>query len=52
MICRRLLLKLQSDDLIILPPQKWIPDNPFLNRRPPDILEVCKSLVECNLKDM
>lgn len=52
MICRGLLLKLQSDDLIILPPQKWIPNNPFLNRRPPEILEVCKSPVECNLKDM
>jgi len=52
MICRGLLLKLQSDNLITLPPQKWIPNNPFLSRKPPEILDICKSFVNCNLEDM
>ena len=52
MICRGLLLKLESDSLIKQPPRKFIPNNPFLNRKPPEVLKVDQSPVECNLGDI
>ena len=52
MVCRGLLLKLQSDALITLPPQKWIPNNPFLNRKPPELVKVDKSPIVCGIKDI
>lgn len=52
MICRGLFLKLESDGLIKLPPRKFIPNNPFLNRKPPEVLRVDQSPVEGNLEDI
>lgn len=52
MICRGMLLKLQSDGLIILPPRKFTPNNPFLNRKPPEVIKVDQSCIECNLEDI
>ena len=52
MICRGLLLKLQSDALITLPPQKRIPNNPFLNRKPPELVKVDKSPIVCDIEDI
>jgi len=40
MVCRGLLLKLQLDALITLPARKFIPNNPFLNRKPPEVIKV------------
>lgn len=52
MVCRGLLLKLESEGLIKLPPRKFIPNNPFLNRRPPEILKVDQSPLKCSLEDI
>jgi len=52
MVCRGLLLKLQLDALITLPARKFIPNNPFLNRKPPEVIKVDQSPVECNLKEI
>jgi len=52
MVCRGLLLKLQSDDLITLPPRKRIPNNPFLNRKPPELVKVAKSPIVCGIEDI
>lgn len=52
MVCRGLLLKLQLDALVTLPARKFIPNNPFLNRKPPEVIKVDESPVECNLKEI
>jgi len=52
MVCRGLLLKLQLEALITLPARKFIPNNPFLNRKPPEVIKVDESLIECNLKEI
>jgi len=52
MVCRGLLLKLQKEGLITLPPRKRVPNNPFLNRRPPEAVKIDQSPIECNLKDV
>lgn len=52
MICRGLLLKLERDGLITLPPRKTTPNNPFLNRKPPIPVKVDQTPIEGNLKDM
>ena len=40
MIARGLLLRLESDGFVALPPRKRTPNNPFLNRKPPEPIEV------------
>lgn len=52
MVCRGLLLKLEAEGLITLPPRKQIPNNPFLNRKPPEVVRVDQSPIECNLEDI
>lgn len=52
MICRGLLLRLESDGHIALPPRKRTINNPFLNRRPPQPLEVDQIPIVCNIEDI
>ena len=52
MVCRGLLLKLQRDNLITLPPRKRIPHNPFLERKPPKLVKVDQSPMVCGIKDI
>lgn len=52
MVCRGLLLKLERDGLITLPARKQNPNNPFLNRKPPEVVKIDQSPVECNLEDI
>jgi len=52
MICRGLLLKLERDGLIRLPPRRRVTNNPFLNRKLPEPIKVDQTPIECNLKDM
>lgn len=52
MICRGLMLKLQSDGFITLPPQKRKTKNPFLKRKPPEIIEIDQSHIECRVGDL
>jgi len=52
MICRGLLLKLESVGLITLPPRKRIPNNPFLNRKPPGLIKVDQTPIICDIEDI
>lgn len=49
MVCRGLLKQLETEGLVVLPPRKQNPPNPFLNRRKPDIIEVDQSGLSGNL---
>jgi hypothetical protein len=50
MVCRGLLLKLHRGGLITLPPKKSNPPNPFLNRKPPALVEVDSTPIEAEIK--
>ena len=52
MVCRGLLLKLDSLDLITLPPRKRITNNPFINRKPPELVEVDQTPILCKIEDI
>lgn len=52
MVCRGLLLKLESVGLITLPPRKRITNNPFLNRKLPEVVNVDQTPIVCNLEDI
>ncbi|GFP39437.1 Druantia anti-phage system protein DruA [Candidatus Hakubella thermalkaliphila] len=52
MICRGLLLRLQRDGLIALPPCKRIINNPLLNRQPPELIKVDQSPIIGNIEEV
>lgn len=52
MICRGLLLRLEREGLITLPPRKQLTNNPFRNRKPPEFVKADQTPIACNLKDM
>jgi len=52
MICRGLLLKLESVGLITLPPRKRITNNPFLTRKPPELVKVDQTPIVCKIADI
>jgi hypothetical protein len=52
MVCRSLLLLLQSQGLIQLPPPKCKLPNPLANRRKPAKIEVDKSPMQCPIDDL
>jgi hypothetical protein len=52
MICRGLLLHLERQGYIKLPPRKYTPQNPFLTRKKPDPIDVNNSLLKTNLNDI
>jgi hypothetical protein len=52
MICRGLLLHLERQGYINLPPIKSIPPSPLLSRKKPEPVDVDKSLLGCNLSDI
>jgi len=52
MVCRSLLLLLQSQGLIQLPPPKCKLPNPLANRRKPAKIEVDKSPIQCPIDEL
>jgi len=52
MVCRGLLLKLARGGLITLPPVKRITHNPFLDRRPPEHVEIDNTPVITRLEGL
>jgi len=52
MICRGLLLGLERQGHIILPPRKNTPNNPFLDRKEPPEIEINQSPIEGRLKEL
>ena len=49
MVCRGLLKQLEDNGLIVQPPKKRDTNNPFINRKPPQLVTVDKSTLSCNL---
>lgn len=52
MVCRSLLLLLESKGLIQLPPRKCTPNNPLANRKKPEKVEIDQTPIEVNLTDI
>ena len=52
MVCRSLLLLLESCGFIELPPRKCTPNNPLANRRKPEKIVVDETPLECKLSDI
>lgn len=52
MVCRGLLLKLDSVGLITLPPRKRITNNPLVNRKPPELVKVNQTPIVCDIEDI
>lgn len=52
MVCRGLLLRLEREDYIVLPPRKSTPRNPFLHRKPPEPVVVDESPLERSIKEL
>jgi len=52
MICRGLLLHLERQGYIKLPPRKRTPQNPFLTRKKPAPVDIDNSLLKANLNDI
>lgn len=52
MLCRSILLKLESVGHITLPPRKRIINNPLANRKPPGLVKVDQTPIVCVIKDI
>lgn len=52
MVCRGLLLRLEREGHIILPPRKSTPPNPFLHRKSPEPVKTDDTPVETSLKQL
>ena len=52
MVCRGLLLRLEREGYIVLPPRKSTPRNPFLYRKPPEPVVVDESPLEGSIKEL
>jgi len=52
MVCRGLLLQLEKEGYIVLPPRKSTPRNPFLHRKPPEPVLVDESPLERSIKEL
>ncbi|MFH1302527.1 MAG: Druantia anti-phage system protein DruA [Planctomycetota bacterium] len=52
MVCRSLLLLLESMELITLPPQRCSPPNPLANRKKPTLRTVDQTPIECSVKEL
>lgn len=52
MVCRSLLLLLDSKGLITLPLRKFTPHNPLANRKKPTKIIVDQTTLECSIKDL
>lgn len=52
MVCRGLLLRLEREGYIVLPPRKSTPRNPFLHRKPPEPVVVDESPLEASIKEL
>lgn len=50
--CRKLLKKLEDEGLIVQPPKKCNPNNPFVNRKPPPIVKIDQSPIKCNIQQI
>lgn len=52
MVCRGLLLQLEREGHLVLPPRKQTPVNPFLNRQVPEEIQIDQSLLSVNFNEI
>jgi hypothetical protein len=52
MVCRGLLLELERNGYIVLPPRKFTPINPFLKPKAPEKIELDQSPIKTTLKEL
>ena len=52
MVCRGLLLELERNDYIVLPPRKSTPPNPFHKPKAPTLIELDRSPIATTLKEL
>jgi len=52
LVCRSLLLHLESIGQIQLPPRRYLPPNPLANRKPPAKLAADQTPVQCSLHEL
>lgn len=52
MVCRGLLLQLEREGHLVLPPRIQTPVNPFLNRQAPEKIEVNQSVIAAGLNEL
>jgi hypothetical protein len=52
MVCRGLLLQLEREGHLVLPPRKQTPFNPFLNRQVPEKIEVDQKVIASGLTEL
>lgn len=52
MVCRGLLKRLEDNGLIVQPPKRRETNNPFINRKPPQLVTVDNSPLSCNLRSI
>lgn len=52
MVCRGLLKQLENNGLIVQPAKKRDPNNPFVNRKPPQLVEVDSKPLSSNLNSI
>ncbi len=48
-VCRGLLLRLESEGYLTLPPRKYFPPNPFVNRKKPFSIAIREDSIKCKL---
>lgn len=51
-VCRGLLLRLESEGYIRLPPRKSLPNNPSVNRKKPPNLQIDETPIQCKLSHL
>lgn len=52
MVCRSLLLLLESEGLICLPARKCTPANPLAKRKAPEKIDIDQTQIECSLNEL
>ncbi len=52
MVCRSLLLLLETKGFICLPPRKFTPINPLVNRKSPEKTDIDQTQIQCSLNEL
>ena len=51
-VCRGLLLKLEREGHLTLPPRKFTPNNPLAQRKPPEIISISQDPIHAKVKEL
>jgi hypothetical protein len=51
-VCRGLMLKLEREGYLTLPPRKFTPNNPLARRKPPEIISVSQNPIHAKVQEL